>query len=58
MRKFGAILLSAAMVMSLVACGGSGKTETTAAAGAAEETTAEATEAAEETEADVYKRQG
>ncbi len=55
MRKFGAILLSAAMVMSLVACGGSGKTETTAAAGAAEETTAEATEAAEETEAEVAK---
>ena len=55
MRKFGAILLSAAMVMSLVACGGSGKTETTAAAGAAEETTAEAAEETEETEAEVAK---
>ncbi len=51
MRKFGAILFSAAMVLSLAACGSGSKTETTAAAAAEETEAAAETEKAEETEA-------
>ena len=52
MRKFGAILLSAAMIMSLAACG-SGSTETTAAADAETEASAETEAVVEAEEADV-----